>query len=220
MPKLKFSQYKVRGKHRNYYVVAFPNHPHIWPNYENFDEEYIIDASADGWRILRYAIAVLLEAEDRIVYLPTRNNNRTTPIRSFYENYDAVLTIHGLHLRRSEWIKLRRQLNPANRVQNFALRYRPEKIVSQAEAESEQYMRWHYNKLESQTQKNLLGNTIFFSLPREWYASAFASSLEVELDIQDNEWGQIVDIFFGWMLPNKTITYCCESWKEYNKEFL
>jgi len=34
MPKLKFLQYKVRGKYRDYYVVPFPNYPYMWPGYD------------------------------------------------------------------------------------------------------------------------------------------------------------------------------------------
>jgi len=112
MPKLKIPQYKVRGKHQDYYVEAFPNHSYMWPYYEKFDREYIIDADAAGWEQLRYAIAILLQAHDRIIYFPTARNNIENPITEFYENYDTVLTVAVLHFKRSEWIRLRRQLKP------------------------------------------------------------------------------------------------------------
>jgi len=205
MPKLKFPQYKVRGKHRDYYVVAFPNYPYMWPNYEKDDREYIIDTDAAGWQQLRYAIAILLQAQDRIIYFPTKNNNRIYPWGDDYENYDMVLTVSGLHFRRSEWVRLRRQLKPANRVQNFALSYKPEEIVAQAEKIAYD---WHYWQLEKKMVKKVLGNSAFFCLPEKYYYNSFAASLDCEKWIQRNDLGSYIGKL-GWMLPDKCIEKHC-----------
>lgn len=98
----------------------------MWAYYEGFDGAYEIDGNVDAYRLLKFAMAILSVDPDKIIYLPIRNNELGNA--SWGATYDAVLCRPELQLRRSEWVRLRRQLDQQHRVENYVLRYEPKKL--------------------------------------------------------------------------------------------
>ena len=66
--KVKIPQYLVRGKHRDFHVLVFPRLKHTWAYYDSDSEHYAIDADIVGCKWLRFAMASLIAAPDKIVY--------------------------------------------------------------------------------------------------------------------------------------------------------
>ena len=107
--KIKIPQYLVRGKHRDFQVLRFPELTYGWAYWDCDFGRYEIDGDYETFQWLKYAMAALIASPDKILYFPIRKKIAG----SYYcENYDAVLTRPELQFRRSEWISLRRQLDP------------------------------------------------------------------------------------------------------------
>ena len=72
--KIKIPQYLVRGKHRDFHVLVFPRLKHAWAYYcgDDFLYDYAVDTDIVGCKWLRYAMAALIAAPDKIVYFPIR----------------------------------------------------------------------------------------------------------------------------------------------------
>ena len=72
--KIKIPQYLVRGKHRDFHVLVFPRLKYAWAYYcgDDFLYDYAVDTDIVGCKWLRYAMATLIAAPDKIVYFPIR----------------------------------------------------------------------------------------------------------------------------------------------------
>jgi len=200
--KLKFEQYRVRGKHREFDVLVFPKRKNMWAYYDNDDGLYSIDGDFAAYHLLKYALAVLIADPNKIIYLPVRDNNLWD--YCYPERYDAVLTRTELQLRRSEWVKLRRQLNKAHRIENFVLRYDPDRLLSYGEryrTDDAICKACHKNKQEFSA---LCGNTVFITLLKETCFRTFSDFLNIE-PRQSYDCKHVWH--FGYYLTNEWIRY-------------
>ena len=127
--KNKFQQYQVRGKHKNFQVIMFPRQKYMWAYYEGFDGRYEIDGDAQTYRLLKYALAILAADPRKIIYFPLVS--RELGNSAWGNCYDAVLCRPELQLRRSEWVDLPRQLDRNHRMENYVLRYEPQKLCDE-----------------------------------------------------------------------------------------
>ena len=163
--KIKFDQYKVQGKKREFSVVVVPKQRYLWAYYEDFDNEYEIDGDLTTYRMLKFATAILANDPHVIIYLPVGNQELGN--HSWGQCHDAVLCRPELQLRRSEWIRLRRQLNNSHRIQKYVLSYREKPLLDEWEAiehSAKIHRVWSREKFEVKTVQD---NTVFFALWRE-----------------------------------------------------
>ena len=215
MEKIKIPQYLVRGKHRNFYVLRFPELEYAWAYYEFDFQRYEIDGGYETYTWLKYAMAALIDSPDRIIYFPIRK-----PFdQHFFPSHDAVFTRMELQFRRSEWVNLRRQLNKAHQVQNYCLQYNQEKLCAFLDGfrESDQYYRAKKQlKLEANT---LLGDTIFLTMIKENCYLTHADICDA-LECDDiDELGFSVHGFqnyvIGFFLPKKAVRFMIEDQKKF-----
>lgn len=206
MEKIKIEQYLVRGKHRNFHVLKFPELEYAWAYWDWDTERYVIDGSHTTFQYLNYAMAALIAAPDMIAYFPIRKKGPY-----YVPNYDAVLTRVEGQLRRSEWVHLRRQLDRAHQIQNFCLRYNPQKLYDYMEGfrGTDQYYR--AMRQRKQEVNTLLGDTVFFTLIKETCYAYHRDTIDM-MDSCDHDldYGLPVDGFdwyssLGWFLPDRAI---------------
>ena len=166
--KIKIPQYLVRGKHRDFHVLVFPRLKHAWAYYcgDNFLYDYAVDTDIVGCKWLRYAMAALIAAPDKIVYFPIR-----TPggFHGYYPiNYDAIYVRPELQFRQSEWIRLRQQLTPSHRIQQYVLRYEPDKLCDYISGFRDDPRRYFRAKRRLNQETDIFrGDTVFFTLLKE-----------------------------------------------------
>ena len=224
MEKIKIPQYLVRGKHRDFHVLCFPKLEHAWA-YDEFDyQRYEIDGGYETYLWLKYAMAALIASPDKIIYFPIRK----TSGRYLLPSYDAVFTRIELQFRRSEWVRLRSQLDKAHQIENYRLQYYQDKLCDALKSfmKPDQHG-WHrYNdnyyraekklKLES---NELLGDTIFNSMIKENCYFTHADICAAMEHDDYPEYGFPVGGFpryvIGFFLPK----YALEGMKEDQEEF-
>ena len=104
-----------------YAVLVFPFIKYMWA-YDNGPEDggYMVDEPAEVFSMLKYAMAILTEASDNIIYFPCKQSG----IGRFYrENYHLVLCTPKIQLRRSSWINISRKLNNTTKIGKYVLQY-------------------------------------------------------------------------------------------------
>ena len=163
--KIKFDQYIVRGKHRDFQIIVFPKKKYMWAYYEGFDEAYEIDGDVDAYRLMKFAMAILAVDSNKIIYLPIRNNELGN--YSWGTTYDAVLCRPELQLRRSEWVRLRRQLDCHHRVGSYVLRYESKKLCDEWEKINCTQRKIRFRKYEKSEINALQDDTVFLVLLKE-----------------------------------------------------
>ncbi len=164
--KIKFDQYMVRGKHRDFHVIVLCTTRYMWAYWDDFDKQYEIDGDTEAYHLIKYALAILINDPTKIIYLPIRNQG----IGEYFHNnsYDAVLTRPELQLRRSEWVNLRRQLDRAHRIENYVLRYDPDILCDAwSKYTSDEYYKMQHR--EKQEVNTVLGDTMFVSYLKDSY---------------------------------------------------
>ena len=186
--KIKLEQYRVRGKHREFSVIVFPEQEYMWAYYEGFDGEYEIDGDLSTYRLLKFAMAILAHDPHVIIYLPVRN--RILGDHAWGKCYDAVLCRPELQLRRSEWIRLRHQLNDAHRVEKYVLQYDAQKLCNEWEKIEHSPARYRIQKREKQEVRMLQDDTVFFVFLKETclqYHSSIVVSLREGVPTYSNK---------------------------------
>ena len=218
--KIKFEQYRVRGKHREFEVLVFPRSEHMWAYYEKFDERYEIDGDLAAYQFVKYALATLVADPNKLIYFPIRGGS----VNGYYkQNYDAVLFRPELQFRRSEWIRLRRQINKAHQIGNFVLRYDPESLCrykAEFHGDKAYYKALRQRRFEVNT---LVGDTVFLSPLKEtclgWLASIIGAEHKERLSEpsqmigSENSYylGNGISFYYptseilGWILTGKTV---------------
>ena len=80
-------------------------------------------------------------------------------------------------------VKLRRQLNPAHRIQQYVLRYEPDKLCDYIKG-FENDSRWYYRAKRRLNQEvnRLIGDTVFFTLLEETYYTCHQDLLNVAVE--------------------------------------
>ena len=218
--KIKFEQYRVRGKHRDFDVLVVPPSKRMWAYYERFDERYEIDGDLVAYQSVNYALAALVVASNKLIYFPIRKTGNN----GYYaQNYDAVLLRPELQFRWSEWVKLRRQLDKAHKIENFVLWYDPEylcRLGVELQKDDAYYKVLQQRKFEINT---LVGDTVFLSPLKETCLGWLASIISVEHQKRLSEPSEMIgsecsyylgnglSVYFptseilGWILTGKTI---------------
>lgn len=113
MKRFKADEYVVREKGRDYSVLVFPFVKYMWA-FDDWPGEdcYMVDGSAEAFSMLKYALAILIEASDKVIYFPCKQKG----IDTFYnENYNLVICTPKAQLRRSSWIAIRRKLTASTK---------------------------------------------------------------------------------------------------------
>lgn len=125
MELFKVDEYKVTEKGKTYSIIVFPFIEYMWA-YDNWVEDgcYMVDGTIEAYKMLKYAMAILIEASDKIIYFPCKQNG----IGQYYnDNYNLILCSPKAQLRRSLWIKLRRKLKYTQK-RSYNLQYNREKL--------------------------------------------------------------------------------------------
>lgn len=204
--KVKIQQYLVRGRRQEFHVLRVPKLEHAWAYFDYDFDRYEIDGDYEAFQWLKYAMATLIASPDKIVYFPIR---KKTPGTYYCENYDAVLTRPELQFRRSEWIGLRRQLDPAHQIRQYQLHYEPERLCRAIEGfrDSSRYFR-AVRKLKQEV-NTLVGDTVFLTLLRENCYLTHLDICESVDPLDDSDTGTPIDGFsmrpIGWYLPDRAI---------------
>lgn len=204
--KIKIPQYLVRGKHRDFQVLRFPELTYGWAYWDCDFGRYEIDGDYEAFQWLKYAMAALIASPDKILYFPIRKKNAG----SYYcENYDAVLTRPELQFRRSEWISLRRQLDPAHQISQYQLLYEPDRLCRAMEGFQNSSHYFHMLHRLKQEVNTLVGDTVFLTMLRE---NCYLTHLDIckWVDLLDGgDTGYAIGGLFmrpiGWYLPPAAI---------------
>lgn len=125
MIRFKVDEYQVREKGRTYAVIVFPFVEYMWA-YDNWREDgcYMVDGVADAFLMLKYAMAILVEASDKIIYFPCKQKG----IGQYYrENYNLILCTPKAQFRRSSWISIRRKMKSSPK-RSYVLQYNRKKL--------------------------------------------------------------------------------------------
>ena len=121
MIKVKFKQYRVRGKNR-YYDILVPNiTENCWTYYESWEDGFEIDADTKSYKQIMYACALLSISKTKIIYLPTYKPFDKAYFSYF--NYDAVLLRPETGLRLSDWRRIKPNINRKHQIQDYVLQY-------------------------------------------------------------------------------------------------
>lgn len=94
--------------------------------YDNYKEDgcYMVDGTAEAFSMLKYAMAILTEASDKIIYFPCKQDGIG---RYYRENYNLILCTPKAQLRRSSWISIRRKIKKSPKL-TYTLQYNREKL--------------------------------------------------------------------------------------------
>ena len=176
MDKIKIEEYQVVNKGRIYSVLVFPKIKYMWA-YDDSPEEYcyMVDGPVDAFSALKKAMAILVDASDKIIYFPCKQEGIG---RYYQDNYNLILCTPKAQLRRSAWIDVRRKLIPANKCGNYVLRYNRKKLDDFCE---KKLMAWESRgtssklllrteigkKIEKEHLEEVLGENLFMVLGKE-----------------------------------------------------
>ena len=187
----------------------------MWAYYERFDGAYEIDGDVEAYRLMKFAMAILTVDPDKIIYLPIRNNEIGN--YSWGTTYDAVLCRPELQLRRSEWVRLRRQLDCHHRVESYVLRYEPKKLCDEWEKVSGPQRKICFRKYEKQEINRLQDDTVFLVLLKE--TCLLYHSRIVEL-MEDGvpEYPSVPASELGWILSPRVLREMENNMKVVTKE--
>lgn len=175
MDKFKVEEFRVVEKGKEYSVLVFPKIEYMWAFDDNPEEDcYMVDGTAEVYSALKYAMAILSEASDKIIYFPCKQNG----IGRYYDtNYNLILCTPKVQLRRSSWISIRRKLNSGNKTGNYVLRYNRKKLddfcektlmIESRRPESKLVLRTEVGKkIEKAHLEEVLGDNLFIVLGKE-----------------------------------------------------
>jgi hypothetical protein len=210
--RFKVDEYVVKEKGKEYSVLVFPFVKYMW-GYDNApeDEGYLIDGDVKAFSLLKYALAILTEASDKIIYFPCKQDG----IGRYYKNYNVILCTPKAQLRRSSWIAIRRKLTPARKKGKYVLQYDRKKLEDYCMKKIGREIRdsiWiNYElcpeverKMKREHLEEVLGENMFFVLGTdECYYNHYSIANELDRYHADYEYGQ--STFMGWILTRRVI---------------
>lgn len=176
MGKIKIEEYRVVDKGRTYSVLVFPRLKYMWAFDDRPEEDcYMVDGTVAAYSALKQAMAILVEASDKIIYLPCKQDGIG---RCYQDNFNLILCTPKALLRRSAWIDIRRKLIPANKCGNYVLRYNRKKLDDFCE---KKLMAWESRgtssdlllrteigkKIEKEHLEEVLGENLFMVLGKD-----------------------------------------------------
>ena len=123
----KVDEYTVKEKGREYSVLVFPFVKYMWVFDDGFYGKLTccVDGCKEAFLMLKYAMAILTEASNKIIYFPCKQNGIG---RYYNESYNLILCTPKAQLRHSSWTAIRRKLNNANKKGSYVLHYNRSKL--------------------------------------------------------------------------------------------
>jgi len=185
---------------------VLPAGKYVWAFHDWSEDQYEIDGDTAAYRMLKYAAAVLADDPNVMVYVPARKN---PGIGTYYGmGLDAVLLRPELQFRRSEWVRLRRQLDAAHRVERYVLNYEPERLCARLDVgdRAQRQALWHrLKRREAQEVNGLLGETVFMVCLRESWLYCHNDIVDVLRNLSriprdDSMCVSLLNFDLGWVL--------------------
>ena len=99
MFRFKVDEYIVKEKGKQYSVLVFPYIKHMWAFDNGVEDGCVIDGVADAFEALKYAMAILVEASDKIIYFPCKQPG--IGLHYNVENCNLILCTPKAMLKRS-----------------------------------------------------------------------------------------------------------------------
>lgn len=214
MEMFKVEEYVVHEGGREYHVLKFPFVKHMWAYDHDYpaEDRQMVDGSLEVFSLLKYAMAILIMASDKIIYFPCHQEG----IGRYYdENYDLVLCTPKVQLRRSSWIKIRRKMNNKTRKGNCIIRYDRKKLDDFCEKKLlDTYDRGlkrcitikpeFVKKIRAEHLEKVEDNTMFWVLGKtECYCAHYHTVRDVD-EMENEETIQLWS-WFGWFLSDMLI---------------
>ena len=213
MIRFKVDEYRVKEKGREYSVLVFPFVKYMWA-FDDSPEEYcyMVDGTAEAYMLLKYAMAILVEASDKIIYFPCKQEG----IGNYYkDNYNLILCTPKVQLRRSSWIAIRRKLRPATKIGSYVLQYDRKKLddfcekkllVKESRGLKEDYfLRPEIRKkIRRECLEEVVGENLFLVLGKEeCYYNHWRIAKDLEKHCESDRYGAWTAL--GWFITAKGI---------------
>lgn len=211
MAGFKVEEYVIREKGRMYSVLVFPFVKYMWAFDDRPEENcYMVDGSVETFSMLKYAMAILAEASDKIIYFPCKQDGIG---RCYTDNYNLVLCTPKAQLRRSSWIAIRRKLTNANKIGNYVLKYNRKKLDDFCECklmafeshgtDNKLYLKPEISKkITKDHLEELVGENLFMVLGKE---ECIYNHYRIAEDLDEycagDEYGAWTAL--GWIITNK-----------------
>lgn len=222
MERFKVDEYEVRLKGRTYSVLVFPFVKYMWAFDDRPEEEcYMIDGCVEAFSLLKYAMAILVEASDKIVYFPCKQEG----IGCYYrDNYNAIICTPKAQLRRSSWIEIRRRLNNSTKKGTYCLQYNRKKLDDYCR---ERLLEKRYNgvceryfirteiskRMRQEYIEEVLGENLFFVLSKnECYCNHYWIAEDLDEYNAGERYGEWTAM--GWIVTPKGIKHMIEDTKK------
>lgn len=223
MKRFKVDEYKVTEKGKTYSIIVFPFIKYMWA-YDNWVEGdgYKVDGPIEAYEMLRYAMAILIEASDKIIYFPCKQKG----IGWFYnENHNLILCTPKAQLRRSLWIKLRRKLKYSQKY-SYVLQYDREKLDDYCKNfllkdKSRRDGRFYYpipeieKKIKNEHIEDLVGENLFMFIGKE---ECYIHHHQISLDIDEYDPNNLYSTWssIGWIITESGLRDLEEVTKKKN----
>lgn len=128
----------------------------------------MVDGSAEAFSMLKYAMAIMVQASDKIIYFPCKQDG----------DYNLVLCTPKAQLRRSTWIAIRRKISSTTKRGTYILQYDRKKLDDYCEKQifqtdskcrsGDKYLCPEIGrKIEKEHLEELLGENLFMVLSKE-----------------------------------------------------
>ena len=208
MIRFKVDEYVVREKGKEYSILVFPFVKYMWV-YDDRPEEYcyMVDGTVESFSMLKYALAILTETSDKIIYFPCKQEG----IGNCYtENYNLILCTPKAQFRRSSWIAIRRKLSPATKKGSYVLQYDRKKLDDYC---TKKIISWENNgakidyvmdsavgkKINREHLEELIGENLFMVLGKEeCYFNHYRIANDLDEYCAGDEYGEWTAM--GWII--------------------
>ena len=211
----KFSQYEIYEKNREYKVIEFPFIEHMWAFHTwPAEDEAAIDGGVEVFRYMEYAMTILADHPDRLIYFPCKQQG----IGRFYPDcYNLVLCRAELQFRRSQWARIRGRLDKKHEIEKFRLQYNRARMDQYYESglggryrmipdhpERMSFEPYVNRMIYDRHIERIVGDTIFIVFPKE-ECHIWRYHLAKDLDAYRPEEGKTYWSICGWILSEKQI---------------
>ncbi len=212
MEVFKMDEYKIYEKGREYSVIVFPKIEYMWA-FDNFPEENfcIVDGTAYAYKMLKLACAILIAAQDKIIYFPCKQGG----IGIYYgsDNNHLVLCSPHVQLRRSRWVQIRRKIGKKTWVGKYKLQYDRKKLEDYCKKmmlEKEVPFREPslktdvWKKIEKTHVEEIVGDTLFMVMSKEeCYYKHYCIAKDMDQYQDGKDYGPWTTL--GWIITKEGI---------------
>ena len=208
--RFKVDEYIVREKGKQHSVLVFPHIKYMWAFDNGMEDGCVIDGVADAFEALKYAMAILVEASDKIIYFPCKQAGIGFNYNA--ENCNLILCTPKAMLKRSSWIAIRKKLIPVNKKGSYVLQYNSDKLIDFCEnnlmhlksqgIESELILKEEVRKkMRTNYLEDVVGENLFLLFGKEeCYYHHYQIVIDLE-NLNEEEYGRFTSL--GWIVTNK-----------------